>query len=361
MYSKLLPKAIIATVTIFLASCANRFDTERFSEQYQKLSSYYEQLLIDNPDDLDLRMKLAQFYYDFRDYQKAKDVLKHSQTKEERILLAKILVKLKEYDYAIEIFEQLKIDPASAPHTYAYSEYFYLYGEVLENKNLFPKAIEIYKKIKGAFKQKALARIGHIKLKIEDTLPPHITSLSSQAQNFLEEVKDEAAIIYFVDEKTEITEENSSVSTIHVIEQILQERAKELGEIDIGYDSTYERVELELARVISKDGKVVYAGKENIRDVSRYLNFPLYSNSRALIISMPLVEVGAFIEYKIKIYSSKLINEDDFSFIYRLRERYPIFKAKFTLTLPQQRKINFKFFNYISRYDENKSEKLQTS
>ena len=132
---------------------------------------------------------------------------------------------------------------------------------------------------------------------------------------------------------------------MHVIEKVLKERGKELAEVDIDYDSTDQRVELEFARTITKDGKVISAGGESIRDVSRYLNFPLYSNSRAFIISMPSVDVGSFIEYIIKIYSSKLINEDGFSFLYRLREGYPIFKANFRLILPEERTAYFKFFN----------------
>ncbi|MCM8824300.1 MAG: DUF3857 domain-containing protein [Candidatus Omnitrophica bacterium] len=173
-------------------------------------------------------------------------------------------------------------------------------------------------------------------------------------------MSDEAGIIYFVDEEIEITEQNTSVSTLHIVEQVLKERGKDLAEVEIGYDSTYERVELEFARTVTPDGRVIYAGKESMRDVSKYLNFPLYSNARAFIISMPSVEVGSFIEYKLKIYSSKLINKDDFSFIYKLRENYPIFNAKFKIVLPKDRDIRIKFFNedYAKEYNLNPCVKI---
>jgi len=176
-------------------------------------------------------------------------------------------------------------------------------------------------------------------------MPKEVRDISSEAEDFLKGLEDEAAIYLLVDEDIEIKTDNTSVSTIHVIKKVLQERGKELAEVEMGYDSTYERIELEYARTITKEGKVVYAGEESIRDVSRYLNFPLYSNSRAFIISMPSVEVGSFIEYKVKIYSSKLINQDDFNFVYRLREGYPVFKSKFDLMIPNSRDINFKFPN----------------
>jgi hypothetical protein len=79
--------------------------------------------------------------------------------------------------------------------------------------------------------------------------------------------------------------------------------------------------------------------------VSKYLNFPLYSNARALIISMPSVDIGSIIEYKAKIYCSKLIDKDKFSFIYRLREPCPVGKAIFKLIVPRKASIRLKLFN----------------
>ena len=215
----------------------------------------------------------------------------------------------------------------------------------MEEKNLFPNARKIYEKVGGYLKEKALERIEFIKIKVENIVPPEVIAISKQAKDFLSRVKDEAAIYLLVDESIEITSDNTSLSTIHVIEKVLKERGKALAEVEIGYDSTYERVELEFARTITKEGKVVYAGEENTRSIGLYRNFPLYSNSKAFIVSMPSVEVGSFIEYKIKIYSSKLINEDDFSYIYRLREKYPVFKANFAIVIPKNRKVNFKIFN----------------
>lgn len=346
MFSKLLPKIIISVFIVISFGCIPKaedtlltFDElKEFTTQYQELSQRYDEFIKSHPHQGKLPIELAHFYYNFRDYQKVKELLKGIDSKEAKIILAKAYARLKEYDYAIEIFEQLKPLPED-------SEYLYLYAEVLEEKNLFPKAIKIYNKVTGPFKEQAQERINFIKADIEESIPPQILEVSQESEEFLEEIKDEGAVYLLVDEEIEIRPDNTSLSTIHVIEKVLKERGKELAEVEIGYDSTYQRIELEFARTITEDKKVIYAGRENIRDVSRYLNFPLYSNSRAFIVSMPSVEVGAFIEYKIKIYSSKLINEDDFTFIYRLREKYPIFKANFRIVTPPERQIHFKFFN----------------
>ena len=347
MFLKSLPKLIVIILLLSLFGCSQApkgssgdsvIGLEELKNSYQELVTQHRQLLEINPNDLSLRLKLAKLYYDFKDYSQVKEILEGVDNQGAKIILVKALVKAKDYDYAIKIFEQLKPIPED-------NEYLYLYGQVLEEKNLFPKALKIYKKVGLTFKKKAQERIDFIKSKVEDKIPAEIVAISKQAEDFIKQLEDEAEIYLLVDEKIEINSDNTSLSTIHVIEKILKERGKNLAEIEIGYDSTYERVELEFARTITGDGKVIYAGKESIRNIGLYRNFPLYSNSKAFIVSMPSVEVGSVIEYKIRIYSSKLINEDDCSLIYRLRERYPIFKAKFSFVTPKNRETYFKFSN----------------
>jgi len=346
MFLRLLPKYFCLLLVVLTVGCSQiPSDTSKVKSSqeflvgyYQQLSQRYEAALEAAPDNSGLRLQIAQFYYAFRDYEKAEQVLQESTESSLRALLAKVYTRLKEYDRAIEIFEQLELSAQD-------DEYKYCYGQVLEKKNLFPKALRVYKDVGGSYRAQAQQRIALITTKIEEGIPPHIAKLSAEAARFVAAAKDEAAVLLLVDEEMQVLPDKTSVSYMHVIEQVLQERGKELAEVEIGYDSTYQRIELELARTITKDGKVIYAGKENVRDVSRYLNFPLYSNSRAYIVSMPSVAVGSIIEYKIKIYSSKLVNGDDFSFIYRLREKYPIFRASFQLVTPPTTPVNFKFFN----------------
>ena len=338
MFLKSLLRGIFLTVFLICLGCSHEPGLKDFSQQYQQLVKEQQAVLNSDPANDSLRLELASFFYQFKDYQRVVDLLEGSGSKPVKIILAKAFTQLKKYTLAIEIFEQLKPLPED-------EEYLYLYGQVLEQKNLFPKALKVYSQIKTAFKSKAQQRLKAIKARVDQEIPLGIKQISKQAEEFLAQIKDDAAVYLLVDEQTEITANNTSVSTIHIIKQVLKERGKELAEVDIGYDSTYQRIELEFARSITKEGDVHYVGQENIRDVSRYLNFPLYSNSRARIVSMPSVDVGSFIEYKFKIYSSKLVNQDDFTFTYRLREKYPVFKASFRLIVPKSKPVYFKYFN----------------
>ena len=316
---------------------------EKFKKDYQELISFYEEKLNKGKLSQDEKIKFAQFCYYFHDYERVLKILEKEENWKAKELIAKSLVKLKRYSSALEIFEKIQKKPLS-------SESLYLYAQALEAKNLYPKALKIYEKVTPPFKKLAQRRIEEIKIKVEKLNLPLISQLLKESEGFQKKVKDEAALILLVEEKMEVTDANTSIWEIHVIEKILNDRGKKLAEVEIGYDSTYEKVKLEFARSIT-GGKIFYAGKNNIRDVSKYLNYPLYSNARAFIISIPNVEVGSIIEYKLKIYSSKLVNEDDFTIFYRLREEYPIYKASFKLIIPQERKIRFKFLN--KEYAEN--------
>lgn len=336
MYLKSLRNLSLLILALLCVSCSPQ--EERVKGSYTRLISHYDRLLKKDPANQEFKMRYAQLCYTFKDYEKIKEILEGEKSFPARVLRAKACARLHEYTAALEIFGLVE-DKLKDP------EALYLYALVLEEKNLYPRAVKIYERIEEPFKEKAKARLGKIRVKIEETVPAYIRDLSENARSFSEKVCDEAALILFVDEKEEIKSDNTAVATVHVIEKVLKERGKALAEVVIGYDSTYERVELEFARTITKEDKIVYAGEENIRDVTKYLNFPLYSNAKAFIISMPSVDVGAIIEYKIKIYSAKLINEDDFSIPYRLREQYPIYEAHFELVVPRKKRVNHTFSN----------------
>ncbi|MDD5070240.1 MAG: DUF3857 and transglutaminase domain-containing protein [Candidatus Omnitrophica bacterium] len=318
---------------------------------YLKTADYFSDQILKYPEDQTILLKAAQFFYDFRDYQKVKDILRNNKDFNAKIILGKTFYYNGETTQALSVFESLgEIKD---------QECLYLYGRALEEKNLYPQAVKIYEKVKGRFREKAEERMSLIGVRIETGLPQEIKDLVDKNKEFLEQSREGAAIL-LVDEAIEVTADNKSVSTSHVIEKILDDKGKHLGEIQLGYDSTNERIELEYARTITKDGRIMYAGKSQIRDVSRYLNYPLYSNARAFIISMPSIEVGSIIEYKVKVYSNKLINEKDFTYVYRLQESLPVCAAKFKLIIPENRQLNLRYLNLEYAEKINLSPKIET-
>ncbi len=178
--------------------------------------------------------------------------------------------------------------------------------------NLFDKALDIYKRIKDKdFSALAFLRISQIEKQVNVI---NIKDISPQVNKIIQTAPDQqkypqaGALILFCDEKIELTAQDTQISYLHYVIKILNNRGKEaFSETRVEYDSTYEKVELEYARTIKPDGTVVDVGIRHILDVSKYLNFPLYSNARVYIISFPEITEGVNIEYKLKIHRIKRI------------------------------------------------------
>jgi hypothetical protein len=345
-------KFLIVVFTFLLSSlltgCAQISTLNQAQDYLRQSQVYYQRAitlykdLIAKGEDLDrLRFELGRLYYNNGDFKQAIEGLKNTGEPLAKKFLAISYYRLGNFTDALEVFNQ---------NDMLDDEYLYYYGLTCEKLNLFDRALEIYKKIKAQdFAGPALERTNIID-KLEAST--HIKDISPQVDKILanapseEQYPQAGALILYCDEKIEITPQNSQVSYLHYVIKILNERGKvDFSETQIDYDSTYEKVELEYARTLKPDGSVVEVGSRHIRDVSKYLNFPLYSNVRACIISFPEITEGASIEYKLKIYRSQLINKKDFIISYPLQTSEPIIEANFIIDLPKEKTLHTKALN----------------
>lgn len=311
-----------------------------------KLGNFFQKLAIDKytrQGTTSSRLKLGRLYFDLGQYDLSYDILLGLDSKDARKIAAFSLFKLNRFTEALSIFSKLG-DIGDA-------EYLYYYGLTCEEHSLYDEAEKLYVKIEGTeFKQKARDRMKSISPLVDRQVSSGILGILNNSPG-QEDHPEAGALILLIKEEVEILPDDTSVSTVHVIIKILNDRGKEdFSEILLGYDSTYEKVELEFARTIKIDGTVVKVGDKNIRDVSRYLNFPLYSNARVMIISMPEVSSGSLLEYKAKIQSNRLIAKKHFSVNYFLQESEPVIYSSFKLITPSERKVNMKILN--SQYNK---------
>ena len=331
-----------------LPGCVQKNDLEKAQEYdkqsiiyYERAAKQYKELISRGGDSEQLYFKLGKLYYRHKDFEKAVEAFKNTHTTEARKLMAISYYELGDFTSALEVFDrQQKPD----------DELLFYHGLTCEKLNLFDKALQFYKEIKNIeFLRPALERINIIEKQTNadniKNIDPKIGAILSGAPD-QKKYPQAGALILYCDEKIEITPRNTQISYLHYLVKILNERGKEdFSEAHIDYDSTYDKVELEYARTIKPDGTVVDVGSRHIRDVSKYLNFPLYSNVRVYIISFPGITEGASIEYKLRISRNQLINKKDFGVTYPLQASEPIITANFTLDLPKGRTLNIKRLN----------------
>ncbi|MBI5873866.1 MAG: DUF3857 domain-containing protein [Candidatus Omnitrophica bacterium] len=290
-----------------------------------------------------IRIKLGKMYLGSGDYVKAAEQFRRVSSQEANELLARALLKNADYTGALEVFNKIGDKGSDA--------YLYDYALAAEKSNLYDQALRIYALIQKdvSLKGKAGERISAISLAsakgsfagIDSELIKKIQASPSQ-----EDYPDASAVYLLIDEDIELTPDNRQIDQVHYVLKVLNDRGKEMfSEVSLGYDSTYEKLELEYARTIKPDGTVVTVGDKNIRDVSVYLNFPLYSNARVRIISMPEIAPGSVIEYKAKLTRTQLPNKKDFDTAYWLQADEPIVLQRCRISVPEGRLLKHKIVN----------------
>jgi tetratricopeptide (TPR) repeat protein len=338
---------------IFLSGCKQKKDLnlpQEYAEQaeayYQRAINLYQDLIAQGKDVERLSFGLAKLYYSHGEFAKAVEKLQDVKEPSEGKLLAISYYRLGNFTDALEAFNKIEFPD---------EECLYYQGLTSERLNLFEKALQQYRKIKRDPQYSRLARERIRDIEKNQTF--QIKNIDAQAAKLLlkapaaQKYPEAGALILSCDESIEITPDHKEIATLHYLVKILNDRGKnEFAETTIDYDMTYEKVELVYARTIKPDGETVEVGASQVRNVSKYLNFPLYSNAWVYIISFPEVGIGSAIEYKVKIYRNQLVNKKDFVLSYPLQGSEPILNANFTLKVPKGQAPHIKTLNeeYLS-------------
>lgn len=245
-------------------------------------------------------------------------------------------------------------------------------GSVNEKQYLFDEAITHFQNVIDLEPEGPLAKTAGKRLSLIDTHSSKKTyeSIADEEVKQLirtapgnKEYPDAGAVVLLDEEVHVVHADNTKTTTIHALIKILNDRGKGFGEVQIGYDSSYQTVTVEYARTIKTDGTLIQAGAKAMRDLAPWGGFPLYSNAKTKIISMPEVMPGAFIEYKATIRSTKLINEDDFNIEKGLRFHEPHIMQRLVISIPKERKININYLRLedsAPKIEEKEGQKIYT-
>lgn len=311
-------------------------------ENYIQAIANYEKALSEAKTPSAIYFELGKLYYQHADYAKAIDCFSKASDPKAQQLLAIAYYKDSRYTDALTLFSRLGESGGD-------DAFLYHFGLTCEYHNLYAQALKLYAQIKSPeFKSAAQERIQSINESAQKTggeeLNPQIKELISHAPG-QESFPQAGAVILLTQEDIEIKADNTQEFTQHYLIKVLNERGKKYGEIELGYDSTYDKITIDFARVIRPDGKMVNVGAKHIRDVSRYMNFPLYSNARAKIISMPEIANDSFIEYQVRLSRGKMVAGGNFNIEYLQQSIEPIQNARFSITVPKGRHLNQRILN----------------
>ncbi len=349
-----------------------RHHAQKAKEEFQKAVASYEHAAKSSQNPDAISFLLAKLYFDHADYNSAIRTLIPLSQDDAKKLLAIAYFKDARYTDALTLFhsvgkykthellensfptQQRRYDDRREEFSCQLGQksddaYLYHYGLTCEYHNLYDEALKVYQKISsGGYKSQAEERIRMIN---ESQNQGDANLLNEETQNAIKnapEAKDfpqAGAVTLFVKEDMILNADATMDYTQHYLIKILNDRGRKYGEITFGYDSTYDKVKIESARVIRPDGKIISVGAKHIRDVSRYTNFPLYSNARVRIISMPEISEGAFIEYQVRLTRGRLMAGGEFSEEYFLLSNEPVKYAKFRVLVPEGKTLGLRYLN----------------
>ena len=160
------------------------------------------------------------------------------------------------------------------------------------------------------------------------------------------ELYPDAGIINILDENiVEVFEDGRCKETLHVVFKILNERGKDDGDIEIGYNSRTETVSIVYARTITPEGKIIPLNENAIKVVTPFSTYPSYSDYKELTFSMPGVTAGSIIHYKVVKEKKKPEIEGKFSDRFFFQGYDPTYVCRYKVIVPQDMDLKYLISN----------------
>ena len=144
-----------------------------------------------------------------------------------------------------------------------------------------------------------------------------------------------SGFVNLIDEAKEVIKPDGSwTTTTRTTAKIFNERGREIANVQLPYNSAFEKIKILRARTIKKDGTVIDVKSGDIRDISPYSGYAMYSSVKMKVMIMPAIEDDCIIDYEWQVSGKKSIMPPYFWLGWYYQSREPTVLSKFTLEVP---------------------------
>ncbi len=151
-----------------------------------------------------------------------------------------------------------------------------------------------------------------------------------------------AGYVNLVDEAVQIIKPDGHWTlTTRFAAKIMNERGRRVANVHIPYNSAFETLKIIRARTIRPDGGVVNVPGEDMRDVSPFVSYSMYSSAKTKVIIMPAVEDGCVIDYEYEISGRFGVMPGEFWTIRYFQSQEPTLISRYTLEVPTANEFKF--------------------
>ncbi len=142
-----------------------------------------------------------------------------------------------------------------------------------------------------------------------------------------------------------IKSDGTTVARYRETYKLFNERARQLAEVSIPYNSSYESVHVLSARTIRKDGTVVEIKPSDIRVTSPYSEYLMYDDAVSAGFSMPAIEDDCIIDYTWEMVTRPVLMPGNFWTYWGFSGPEPVGVSRYVLNTPVDKPIKFKSYN----------------
>ena len=138
--------------------------------------------------------------------------------------------------------------------------------------------------------------------------------------------------------------DGTTVATYRLTYKLFNERARDLAEVSLPYNSSYQTLEVLRARTIKKNGQVMPVRPEDIRTDSPYSEYLMYDDSKAVGFSMPGIDDDCVIDYAWRVTTKPML-PGHFSEDWTFSQTHPVSLSRMALHVPANKQFASRIYN----------------
>ena len=142
-----------------------------------------------------------------------------------------------------------------------------------------------------------------------------------------------------------VKSDGTIVARYRISYKLFNERARNLAEVNLPYNSSYQEIHIVSARTIKKDGTVVPVNQQDMRVSSPFSEYLMYDDARASSFSMPAIEDECVIDYTWEEITHPLLMPGQFWTYWGFSGLEPVGVTRYVLKIPVDKKIETKVYN----------------
>ncbi len=127
--------------------------------------------------------------------------------------------------------------------------------------------------------------------------------------------------------------------------KLYNQRARDLAEVNLPYNSSFQQLHVVSARTIKKDGTIVSVKPADIRTTAQAGDYLMYDDAQGYGFSMPGIEDGCIIDYSWDEITHPMLMPGQFFTYWGFNGPEPVGVSRYVLHTPTDKPLKFKTYN----------------